>query len=370
MKVLVNARFLLSQRLEGIGLHTYEILRRITRDHPEDQFIFCFDRPYDEAFVFSANVTPIIVRPPARHPLLFIWWFEVMIPRLYKKYGADLFYSPDGFIPLSKAVSKSVVVIHDLAYLHYPKQINWSERLYYQYFMPKFIARAEQIITVSQSTRDDLISHFPNAAQKTTVIYNGVRKMATNDPEISKLPFEGKQYFVALGAIHPRKNIPNLLLAFEHFKKKSDSDALLVIVGRIAWKTKVIKSTLEKLQPKKDVKFVGYLSDQNLYQVLRHSIGLIYVSLFEGFGLPIVEAMQLGVPVITSNRSSMQEIAGDAAILVDPEHPGIIAQAMIDLWSSPVLASDLKAKGHYRAKNFNWDVAAEAIYQRLIGLLS
>lgn len=364
MKVLVNARFLLPNRLEGIGIHSYEILKRIVEDHPEDHFIFCFDRSYSASHIFGPNITPIILRPPARHPILFYWWFEKMIPLAYKKYQADLFYSPDGFLSLSPTVLKSLLVIHDLAYLHYPDQIKWSERQYYQYFMPKFISRADRIVTVSKATRDDVVAHFPEAKNKTGVVYNGVRDFAWSDSD-NKSSTEKTTYFIALGAVHPRKNISNLLLAFDRFKMKVDSNVKLKVVGRMAWKVDKIRNTLEQMKYQKDVHFTGYVDDATMIELLRSSIGLIYISLFEGFGLPIVEAMKLGVPVITSDRSSMKEVADGAALLVNPLDSEAVANAMVNLSKNIDLAERLRNQGFERSSKFSWDHAATEIYQAM-----
>ncbi|NND07480.1 MAG: glycosyltransferase family 4 protein [Saprospiraceae bacterium] len=363
MRILVNARFLIKGQLEGIGLYSYEILRRMVCNQPEDHFIFCFDRPYDRSFVFADNVTPIIVHPPARHPLLFIWWFEIGIRTAYRQHHADVFFSPDGFLSLSERVQKQVLVIHDLAYIHYPQQVGFVERWYYRYFMPKFIHIADKIITVSQASANDIATHFPHVAGKTNVIYNGGRSLFTNQENPLQVHAEigfgtDKDYFLVIGAIHPRKNLARTLIAYRHFRDQSKRKTKLLIVGRKAWKTKSLESTYAGHPYKADISFLGFVSNDKLGQLLSGAKGLIFVSLFEGFGLPIIEAMQAGVPVITSNRSAMKEIAGQAAILVDPERTDEIAQAMVTLLESEQIVKSLITKGLARARRFSWDSAA------------
>ena len=362
MRVLVNARFLLPNRLEGIGIHSFEILKRLVEDHPDDHFIFCFDRPYSQSHVFGRNITPLVLRPPARHPVLFYWWFEKMIPMAYKRYQADLFYSPDGFLSLSRSVRKSLLVIHDLAYLHFPDQIKWSERQYYEYFMPKYIARADRIVAVSNATREDIVSHFPDSKNKTSVVYNGVRDF-TDTESVTNGSSEEANYFMTLGAIHPRKNISTLLLAFDRFKTKTNNNIKLKVVGRMAWKVDDIQKTLQQMKHQKDVEFTGFVDDSLMIKQLRGSIGLIYISLFEGFGLPVVEAMKLGVPVITSNRSSMKEVAEGAALLVNPLDPDAVANAMVKLSENSALARRLRNQGYDRSSQFSWDQTALEIYR-------
>ena len=208
MRILVNARFLLLGRWEGIGLYSLEVLSRLTRAHPEHQFIFAFDRKYDEEFVFAENVMPVVVSPPARHPFLFYCWFEWSIPRIYRQYRCDAFFSPDGFTSLRGSIQHNVLVIHDLAYLHFPQHVGIQMRWYYRRFMPRFVARASQIITISQATYDDITNHFPEASGKTTWCYNGVREIfkpvdAEVRTGVRNKWSAGKPYFLVLGGDTP-----------------------------------------------------------------------------------------------------------------------------------------------------------------------
>jgi glycosyltransferase involved in cell wall biosynthesis len=364
MRILVNARFLLPNKLEGIGFYTFEIVKRIALSHPEHEFVLCVDRKASMSFQFSENVSYELIRPMARHPFLFIWWFEVGIPRTYEKVKADLFFSPDGFLSLSNTVRRSLVVIHDLAYLHYPDQISNLMLWYYQKYVPKFVEKADQIITVSQSTSQDIIKHFPVSKTKIQVIYNGVRHAVESRPSQEKVakPGTDKAYFVSIGSIHPRKNTIGLLRAFEKMREQISEEVNLVIIGRKAWKTRSIQSIYDLHKFRKDIYFTGYLADEKMFEYLSNSVGLVYVSFFEGFGLPVVEAMASGTPVITSNRSSMREVAGDAALLVNPENPDEIAASMIALYKNRELNKNLRLLGLQRAQLFDWDKAAESIW--------
>lgn len=363
MRILVNARFLLPNKLEGIGLYTLEVMKRIVIRYPEHHYIFCVDRQSSAKLVPDApNVSIAIIKPQARHPILFLWWFEVGIPQAFRKYQADVFFSPDGFTSLSNLVSKTVLVIHDLAYLHFPDHIGAAMLHYYRRYMPRFIRKADKIITVSHQTKKDLKSHFPGSESKTTVIYNGVRKFARADSYQSNLP---QPYFVCLGSLHPRKNILKLLEAFTVLRRRSNMPISLVLIGRKAWKTSQIEKKVAEHPFKDDIIFTGYLSDAEVSNVMQASAALVYVSLFEGFGLPIVEAMSLGVPVITSDRSSMREVAGDAALLVDPTSEISIAEGMLELANSPDKRISLSQKGRARAMDFDWDDAVKQIVEVL-----
>ncbi|MBK8502421.1 MAG: glycosyltransferase family 4 protein [Saprospiraceae bacterium] len=362
MKILVNARFLIPGKLEGLGLYTYEMIKSLSSQHREDQFILCVDRHSAMQFDFGANVTFHLIQPPARHPLLFIWWFEIGITNFYKAQNCDLFFSPDGFCSLSDKVDRTLVVIHDLAYLHYPEQISAIMRWYYRRFTPRFIDKATQIITVSNATKEDLVTHFPHAGEKVSVIYNGIRNPIRNQPDLAAISWQNpcgdRPYFMTIGSIHPRKNTAGVLNAFRIFKQRNKCNICLLIVGRRAWMTSEIDSLYQAHPFKESIFFTGYLADESMFSALKNCLGLVYVSFFEGFGLPLVEAMAEGVPVITSSRSSMIEVAERAALLVDPENPNDIAEAMFQLATDDTVRSTLISQGYIRAKHFSWDIAA------------
>ena len=174
MRIAVNTRFLLKDKLEGIGWVTYELLKRMVEQHPEDDFIFFFDRKYDESFVFGKNVKPVILYPSARHPFLWLSWFETAIPLALKKYKADVFFSPDGYCSLLTK-TKTVMITHDIAHVHFPEHIPFLVKKYYNTFVPKFLKRADRIISVSHFTKKDIIKQYGIAANKISVIENGCR---------------------------------------------------------------------------------------------------------------------------------------------------------------------------------------------------
>jgi len=172
MIIAVNTRLLLPDKLEGIGRFTSETLKIITSDHPEHQFVFIFDRKYSEEFISSRNIIPVIGFPQARHPFLWYLFFERSVPGIIKKYKADLFLSPDGWLSLSTDV-KSIPVIHDLNFFHLPKFIPWYIRKYYHYFFPRFIKKANRIATVSEFSKQDIVNLFNYDPNKIDVVYNG-----------------------------------------------------------------------------------------------------------------------------------------------------------------------------------------------------
>ena len=172
MKIAVNTRFLLKDKLEGIGIYTQEIFSRVVQLMPEHEFYFLFDRPFSEEFIFAKNITPLIVSPPARHPFLWYWWFEKSVPKVLKENNIDLFISPDGYASLNTSVPQ-IITIHDLGFEHFPMHTPFLVRNYYKYFTPKYCKKASKILAVSQFTKQDIAERYGIDKQKIEVVYNG-----------------------------------------------------------------------------------------------------------------------------------------------------------------------------------------------------
>jgi len=366
-KIAVNTRFLIKNKLEGIGLFTYESLKLITRNHPEIDFYFLFDRNFDAEFIFGENVKPVVLFPQARHPFLWYWWFEISAARWLNKNKPDLFLSTDGYGCLNTKVPQ-VLVIHDLSYEHYKDQMSATARRYYQYFMPRFAHKAERIATVSEFSKNDVIRQYGIAPDKIDVVYNGSKDVYRPLDEAAKTKIKnqytgGRDYLIYVGAIHPRKNVKNLLLAFDKFKKETNSPFKLLMVGRKAWDYAEVENVHAQMQFKDDVKFVGHIPPQELAAIVASAHCMMYVSLFEGFGIPIIEAMSCDVPVITSNTTSMPEVAGDAAILVNPVSVDEISTAMKNITGDSSLRSALIEKGRQQIKKFGWGITATKLWQ-------
>jgi glycosyltransferase involved in cell wall biosynthesis len=369
MKIAVNTRFLLYENLEGYGYFLQEVLSRLVKDHPEHQFIFIFDRPFHTGFVFAPNVTAVVAGPPARHPVLWKWWYDVRIPAVLKKYQADVFLSCDGFCSLTTKVPQCLVV-HDLAFLHYPTFIKRSHLFFYKRYTQKFLEKASSIATVSQFSKKDIVEKYRVDPARVDVVYSAAKELFKPidwqlKQEVRDEFTNGKNYFIYVGSIHPRKNPTALLKAFSIFKKRQKSDWKLVIAGRAAWHSKAFMDSLATYKYRDDLVVTGYVTEAQLEKLVGAAYALVYPSFFEGFGVPVLEAMQAGVPAITSTGSAMQEIAGDGALYADPASYQDIAEKMMLIYKDETLHSRLVEKGLAAARQYSWDKTAALIWQSM-----
>lgn len=367
MRIAVNTRFLLADYLEGYGYFVFESLKYIVKSHPEHEFTFIFDRPYDQRFIFSPNIIPVIAGPPARHPLLWKYWYDVKIPAVLKKYSAEIFLSPDGICSLTTNVPQCIIV-HDLAFLHYPSHYKGSHLRFFKKYIPKFLQKAQSIVTVSKFSKKDIVQQYKTDPKKITVVYNAAKEIfrpvtAEIAVTVKKKYTDGKEYFLYVGAIHPRKNLVNLLKGFSIFKKRQQSNLKLVIVGRLAWKYDSFILDLKKYKYRHEVTLLGYVSEKELAEIMASSYALIYPSLFEGFGVPVLEAMKCDVPVITSSGSSMEEVAKEAALYADPKSFEDIADKMMLIYKDEKLRKELIEKGRSTAQEYSWQQSGELLWQ-------
>ncbi len=366
MIIVVNTRLLIHDRLDGIGRFTFETLKRIVPAQPETQFVFLFDRNIHEEFVFADNITPVKLLPPARRPFLFNAWLNWSVRGVLRDLDPDLFLSPDGFLPL-KGKTPCLPVIHDLNFEHYPEDLPPNITRWYKKKFPLFAQRAARIATVSEYSKNDISERYGIAKEKIDVVYNGAAhgfRPLPNDQvaEIRRQYTNGAPYFLYIGALHPRKNLERLIRAYGEFRRKNDTQTKLVIAGGNYWSYDGLKKAVETVPEKTDVVFTGRLPEHELHRLTAGALALTYVPYFEGFGIPIVEAMACDVPVITANVTAMPEVGGDAALYVDPFSEESIADALARMDKDPALREMLVEKARVQREKFSWDKTAAALW--------
>lgn len=375
MNIAVNCRLLQKGKLEGIGWFMFENLKRITLNHPEHQFYFIFDREFDSSFVFAENVKPIIIGPPTRHPFLWYLWFEWRLPSLLKRIKADLFFSPDGYLSLRSKIPQ-VSTIHDINFAHRPEDLPFWTRHYYNFFFPKFASKADRICTVSEYSKKDICKTYGIDESMIDVVFNGANEnykpLSEAEKQAGRIKYaNGSEYFIFIGSIHPRKNLDNLIKAFKAFSVKTNSDVKLLIVGAQMWKSKVEEPAPNLIRGQgSKIIFLGRLEAEELHEVLGSAMAMTFIPWFEGFGIPVLEAMYAGVPVLTSTETSLPEVGGEAVLYAHPGDVEEISNQMERLTANSDLRDELIQKGLVQKDKFSWDKSADLVWRCLDNVIT
>lgn len=372
MRIAVNTRLLVPKNLDGIGRFSLETLKRLALLRPEDEFTFIFDRTPPQAFSFPKNVKLQSLSPPARHPILWVIWFEFRLKAFLNSNLFDLFISPEGWVPPDLKMP-SYSVIHDLNFVHLPQHIKWSHRFFLNHFFPKYAKRANRIGTVSEYSKTDIHNTYGIERENIDVLYNGAvhqfQPLSREQQEAVKQNFGiQKDFFIFVGTIHPRKNLDHLLLAFKKYKSEG-GEYDLVIVGNTKWWTNELESIVQSFTDQSSIHFLGRKSDQELAELLASSKALAYLPYFEGFGIPLLEAMYAETAIITSDVTSMPEVAGEAALLASPKDIDTICRHLLSLERDENLRTELIAAGQIQKQKFSWEKSAELMNDGLNRLI-
>jgi len=373
MIIAVNTQSLLKDKLEGLGSFADEILSRMVRNHPEHKFVFIFDRQWDPSFIYADNVLPVRTMLPSRHPLLWYMRFEHEIPEIIKRHKADLFLSTDGYTPVHPPVP-TYNIIHDIGFVHNTKSQPFLTNRYYNRYFPQFARNAGRIGTVSEYSKADIVKTWNINPDNIDVIYNGVKTVfgplaGTEQQQVRDRITDGCPYFVFVGSLNQRKNVEGMLRAFDIYKEKTGSVHKMVVVGECMWSMSTIDHELEHMRHADDVIFLGRLQPQELAHVVASAQALVLVSFLEGFGVPLVEAMNCDVPVITSNCTSMPEVVGDAGLFVNPQSDAEIAAAMEHMAADAELRAKLIANARIQRQKFSWNKSAVDLWNGIEKLM-
>lgn len=295
--------------------------------------------------------------------LLGLLWSYVSAPKVENFIDdCDLLHlSETSFQPTNKP---SVATIHDLTIEKFPEMHTAQNRFFANKRHQRLAQSKSYFVAVSEHTKNDFIEYYQVESERIRVIHHGVapyfNPQNTNDQLLTKKYNLYRPYFLYLGTLEPRKNLIRLIKAFKEFKNDQQNQLELVIAGKKGWQWKEIFTTVEKLQLQNELKFLGYVAEQDKPALINGAEAFLYPSLYEGFGLPVLEAMACGKAVVTSKNSSLSEIAGDAAILVNPAKITELAAAMTTLIKQPDLKAALAAKAIIQAKKFSWQKSAAA----------
>ena len=363
MKIGVDIRCLMEERYSGISEYTYNLLLHLFQIDQKNQYFLFYNSAkkleppkFDYKNVFYQGFS----YPNKLFNLSLRFLKIVEIDKIIG--GVDIFLTPSFlFTNLSKDCKK-ILIIHDLSFEIYPEFFTLKKRLWHNLINPKRLCQqADIIVAISENTKKDIIKYYQVNPEKIQVIYNGINDIFfANINEREKTRVKDKynledDYIFYLGNLEPRKNVETLILAFEKLNQPSQQ---LVIAGSSAWKYKKIYQLWQKSPLKKRIKFLDYVDSMDRPALYSLAKIFVYPSIYEGFGLPPLEAMTCGTPVITSFNSSLVEAVDDAGLLIDPNNVNELAQIMKQLLADGKLQEKLVAKGKNHSQQFRWQVVS------------
>lgn len=364
MRIGIDIRALMDLRYSGVSEYVMNLVNEILKQDKNNQYILFYNSFKDIKSRLPEfggdNVKLIGWRYPNK---IFNYFLQKILkwPKIDRKLGVDLFFMPHiNFASLSSDC-KSIITIHDLSYLRYPEFFSTRKNVWHRMInVKKLIKKFDKIVSVSENTKNDIAVLCRIDELKVKVISSAISENCKRVDNINELTLVKNiynlpgEFILYLGTIEPRKNIENLIEAYNLFKKRTDSNVKLVIAGSKGWKYKYIFELISKSQYSQDIIVLGYVEDAHKPALYTLSKLLVYPSFYEGFGFPPLEAMFCGTPVIASYSSSLPEVCADAALLVNPYNPNDISSALEELMSNNDLREKLIKKGLARASSYSW----------------
>ena len=362
MRIAIDARKL---RDYGIGTYVRNLLRHLARlDDYNEYIVLCRDEDCAFAGELGENFRAVAERSGG-----YSVREQLAVPMDLRRERADLFHAPHYVLPLLTPC-RSVVTIHDCIHLRFPQYL--PNRLGYAYArtsMSLATHRSARVLTVSEASKRDILEYFDVPESKIAVIYNAIDERFSEEPPADEVMRVRERYqlndpfILYAGNIKPHKNLERLIEAFHIIRKGELEFVKLLIIGDEISKYAALRRTVHRYKLHKHVRFFGFVPDATLAILYRLARVFVFPSLYEGFGLPPLEAMASGTPVITSNLSSLPEVAGDAAMLIDPYETDAIAGAMRRVMMDDRLRDDMRERGLARAREFSWGRSIRRVKQ-------
>lgn len=343
----LNSVFL-SNKPTGLGIYTRELLGRMSEFSNNNSFDVLLSQSVKDSVPYVQR--PVYIRDnTAQNPIKRIMY--------YKRLKCDFFYSFTHHGPVKKNMNQ-IITIHDLIPLYFPNQYK-SQYYYYKYYLPKIIKSSDMIVTISENTKQDIMKFYKTKEEKIKVIYNGYEHLVAAPDTQTHVNKNERPYMLMVGATYPHKNLRIVLEAYAKIHHKIELDC--IIVGRESEYFNELRSFIDSQGLTNRVKLLGYVSDKELKTLYANANMFVYPSLYEGFGLPVLEAMLSDVPTIVSNTSSIPEVAGNASVIVDPGKVNEIAESILAVYDNSQLREQLISNGRENLKRFSWNQASDEI---------
>jgi glycosyltransferase involved in cell wall biosynthesis len=354
MRVAIDAR-----KLHDFGIGTYirNLLRQLARQDRQTEFVLLSaEADRDVASTLGPNFRTVVEPSPN-----YSWREQWHVPLALRRERPDVFHAPHYVLPAAVGC-RSVVTIHDCIHLMFPQYLpNRRAYLYARTVMWAAAKRADAILTVSEASKRDILRFFDLPAEKVVVVHNAIDErfwIVPDDTHVARVRerYQLERGFVLYaGNIKPHKNLERLIDAFAEVRQGDFEELKLLIIGDEISKLPALRRAVHRHHLHKHVRFLGYVSDETLAILYRLAAVFVFPSLYEGFGLPPLEAMASGTPVVTSNVAALPEVTGDAAVLVDPLDTASIVRGVVRVLTEPQLAEALRRRGPLRAREFSWE---------------
>ena len=365
MKIAIDATIVREENT-GTGFYILNLLNGLLKIDAKNEYIIFIDESVARNMLKIKKHNFKIVNKVFKYKLTRILWQLIILPMVLKKKKVDILHSANYVTPLYKLGFKIIVTIHDLTFILFPEKYTITKRLFYRMMIPIFVKISDKIIAISNNTKNDILKIFKVPDKKVVVIYatcsenfNNIIDENKNLEVLSKYNID-KAYMLFVGMIEPRKNIISILNAFKEMDTEINAD--LVIVGKKGWYFKEIEDFVtesKKLSLRNKVIFTGYVPENEMKSLFQNALFFIFPSFYEGFGLPPLQAMACGTPVITSNISSLPEVVGDAAIFIDPYKSEELKNAMLYLYKNFEKRKELIKKGFSQCDKFRIEIVAK-----------
>ncbi|MDG5815007.1 glycosyltransferase family 1 protein [Chitinispirillales bacterium ANBcel5] len=362
-KVGINALCYSTNRA-GISNYIYNLLQQLSKQSHNVQFTVFLPQSAKKDYVKFDNCKMVFL--PAKNILFRILLEQLFLPILFYRFKLDLLHSPGNISPIL-LFKKNIVTIHDIYFRHDKNRFTLFKKVYLYLFTPLTVRFCRSVICVSRYTYLEILKYYKVDQSKITVIAQGYSVGSTTSTAIKPVfnnSIISKPFFLFVGTIEPGKNLVNLIKAFKSFQ----SQYQLIIAGKFGWKYEVIITAANEVSVKDAIIFTGYISDSNLTWLYDNAKALVFPSIYEGFGLPVIEAMSRGCPVCCSDTSCLPETAGNAALYFDPLKPSDINEKMKTVLD-PVVRKDLKKKGYLNVKRFSWEHSASVLLNHYFEVL-